>query len=98
MNCYKIVIEGKNCWANIDGNVKRLGFFTTRAVTALNVDQAKKTILREISEELRSCIFNDSFDPPEIMVDETTEIGLAEAGEISNAGFTWYQEDTTPSN
>lgn len=98
MSYCKIVIEGKNCWVNIDGAVRKLGFFTTRLGHASNASQAKEAVLLELSKELRSCLFNDSFDPPEITADEITEIGLTEATEIPGAGFTWYQEDAAPSN
>ena len=98
MSYYKIIIEGKNCWVNIDGTVRKLGFFTTRVGHASNASQAKEAVLLELSKELRSYLSNDSFDLPEITGDEITEIGLTEATEIPGAGFTWYQEDTAPSN
>jgi len=95
MNSYKAIIEGKNCWANIDGTARKLGFFTTRVVHALNATQATEVFLRELAEELKSRLLNDGLDPPEIVVNEIVEIDLTEASMIPNAGFTWYREDAT---
>lgn len=98
MNIYKTLIEGKNCWANTDGTVRKLGFFTTRVVNALDATQAKEDVLRELAEELHSRLLNDNFDPPEITVNEVIEIDSAMASTIASAGFTWYCEDTPQSN
>ncbi|MGC4099524.1 MAG: hypothetical protein QM706_20705 [Nitrospira sp.] len=94
MTIYKLVIEGKNCWADFDGTPDRLGFFTTRVVKASDTNQAKEIILRELSIELQSRLLNDPLDPPEITVNEVSEIELSAASTIANAGFTWYREET----
>jgi hypothetical protein len=94
MNIYKALIEGKNCWADFDGTPNRLGFFTTRVVKALDTRQAKEIILRELSLELQPRLLNDPLDPPEITVNEVSEIDLSAASTIANAGFTWYREET----
>lgn len=98
MNYYKTIIEGKNCWADIGGTTSKLGFFTTRLAHALDGEQAKANVLRELAEELKSRLLNDPFDPPEMTVNEVIEISLTEADTIPNAGFTWYREDTSPPN
>lgn len=94
MNIYKTLSEGKNCWADFDGTPKRLGFFTTRVVRALDASQAKEIILRELSTELQPRLLNNPLDPPEITMNEVSEIDLSIASTIANAGFTWYREET----
>jgi hypothetical protein len=98
MKMFKTTIEGRNCWANFDGQPGRVGFFTTRVVSGIHETLAKENILRELAEELRSRLLNDRFDPPEIIVKEVIEIDQSEAGTIANAGFTWYREDTPHPN
>ncbi len=97
MKIYKTLIEGKNCWADFDGVPDRVGFFTTRVVRAPDVSQAKQIILKELSIELHSRLLNDPLDPPEITVNEVSEIDLSTASTIANAGFTWYREETPTS-
>ncbi len=94
MNTYKTLIEGRNCWANFDGTAKKVGFFTTRVVRAIDVPQAKEMILQELSRELQPRLLNDLLDPPEIIVNEVSVIDRFDASTIANAGFTWYVEDT----
>jgi hypothetical protein len=95
MKIYKTLIEGKNCWADFDGTPNRLGFFTTRVVKALDANQAKEVILQELSIELQPRLLNDPLDPPEITVNEVSEIDRSTAATIANAGFTWYPEETS---
>lgn len=97
MNIYKTLLEGRNCWTSFDGTPNRLGFFTTRVVSAHDASQAKEIILREVSTELHPRLLNDPLDPPKITVNEVSEIDQSTASTIANAGFTWYREETPTS-
>ena len=98
MKTYKALVEGINCWASFDGTTRRLGFFTTRVVSAINETQAKQVILRELTEELQPRLLNDPLAPPEISVKEVIEADPSVANTIANSGFTWYCEDIPQSN
>jgi hypothetical protein len=56
MKIYKTLIEGKHCWANLDGTTKRLGFFTTRVARGLDATQAEEVIRQKLDEDLNSLL------------------------------------------
>ena len=97
MKIYKALIEGRNCWANLDGTCKRLGFFTTRVARGIDAAQATVAIQRKLAEELRSILLNEKEDTPEYIIGELSEIDEESAREIPDAGCTWYpDEDPSP--
>ncbi len=93
MKTYKALIEGRNCWANLDGTCRRLGFFTTRVAHGIDAAQATTVIQRKLDEELRSILLNEREDTPEIIIGELNEIDEETAREIPDAGCTWYPDE-----
>jgi hypothetical protein len=93
MKIFKTLIEGKNCRANVDGSIRRLGFFTTRTACGINQRQAEETIRRQLDQELHSKILNSQDDPPEIIFGKFIEIDSESANDIPTAGCTWYPQD-----
>ena len=98
MKIYRALAEGKNCWVDVDGTIRRLGFFTTRASRGLDSTQAEEPIRRKLEDELRSKILNDQDDPPEIIFGELIEIDTETARSIPESGCTWYPEDASHPN
>ena len=98
MKIYKTLIEGKNCWANLDGTTRRLGFFTTRVARGLDATQAEGLIRQKLYEDLNSLLQNNNDDPPEIILSELIEIDSETANSIPNAGCTWFPEDVPRPN
>jgi hypothetical protein len=96
MKTFKTLIEGKNCCANVDGSIRRLGFFTTRTACGINPRQAEDTIRNQLDQELRSKILNSQDDPPEIIFGKLIEIDSESAKDIPTAGCTWYLQDQSP--
>lgn len=94
MAIYKATIDGRNCWANLDGTRKRLGFVTIRAGKGTDAIEAVGEIERKIREELRSILLNKPEDAPEITVGEICEIDEPSAREIPDAGCTWYPDES----
>jgi hypothetical protein len=90
---YRVLIGGKNCWANLDGTCRRLGFVTIRAAEAQNADQAAAAALEQLKEELRQILLNNPEDVPEYTITEIFEIDEETAKEIPGAGCTWYPDD-----
>jgi hypothetical protein len=98
MKFYKILIEGKNCWANLDGTCRRLGFVTIRAAPGADANQAATAIQRKLTDELRAILLNEKEDIPEITFGELEEIDEETAPEIPGAGCTWYPDERPLSN
>lgn len=95
---YKVLIDGTNCWANLDGACRRLGFVTTRVVEALDPDQAEAVALAKLKEELRPILLNKPEDIPHYTITEIYEVDEKTATGISRAGCTWYPDDYIPSS
>jgi hypothetical protein len=93
MKIYKVLLEGKNCWANFDGTCRRLGFVTIRAAKGNNADQAAADTEQKLKEELRSILLNKPEDIPEFSIGEISEIDEETAREIPCAGCTWYPDE-----
>lgn len=93
MKKYKIFIEGKNLSTNIDGQVGKRGFFTTRFIEAEDARDAENIALRLIRNELQSVILNVPSDPPTILVEEINEVVGFEAYPVPGAGFTWFDSE-----
>ena len=90
---YKTLIEGRNCWANLDGTCRRLGFVTIRAASGANVNQAATAIQRKLTDDLRLILLNEKEDAPEITIGELEEIDEETARVIPSAGCTWYPDE-----
>ena len=93
MKVYKVLVEGRNCWANLDGTCRRLGFVTTRVAQGTDPVQAAAAIERNLNEELRSILLNKPEDVPEITIGELSEIDEEIARSIPATGCTWYLDD-----
>ena len=94
MKIFKTLIEGKNCCANIDGSIRRLGFFTTRTACGIDPAQAEETIRQQLDQELRSKILNSPDNPPESNFGKFIEIDSESASSIPKSGCTWYPQDS----
>ncbi len=94
---YKIRIEGRNHWVQVERQARKLGFFTTRYIRAKTVPDATQKALLSVQEEIQrmSSVLNHSSDPPTVSIVEVTEVGLLdwlrEPG--ARTGFTWYPEE-----
>lgn len=93
MKIYKAVVEGRNCWANLDGTCRRLGFVTSRVAHGVDAAQAVAVIQEKLAEELRSILLNQKEDVPEIIIGDLCEIDEMAARNIPNAGCTWYPDE-----
>ncbi len=93
MKIYKVLLEGRNCWANFDGTCRRLGFVTIRAAKGTDSDQAAAAAEWKLKEQLRSVLLNKPEDLPEFTIGAICEIDEDAAREIPGAGCTWYPDD-----
>jgi hypothetical protein len=90
---YVIMISGTNVLLREDRKRRRLGFVTTRVVSAADRDEACRLAIESAREELLSKIANDPSNPPSFEVEP--EIRVFEDGDEVTAprrGFTFYPE------
>lgn len=93
MKKYKVFVEGKNLLTNIDGQVGKRGFFTTRFIEAEDARDAGSIALRLIRNELQPVILNAPSDPPTILVEEINDVNGFGAYPVPGAGFTWFDSE-----
>lgn len=93
MKTYKVLLEGRNCWANLDGTCRRLGFVTIRTAKGSDANQAAAVAERKLKDELRSILLNKPEDVPELTIGEISEIDEEAASRIPGAGCTWYPDE-----
>jgi len=94
MNHYRVLLKGQNFLLKVDGEPKRLGFFTTRFVQTNNRDGAELLAVDLIRSDswLRDSVLNERSDPPMIFAEE---IDVVEASEVpeGQSGFSYFPMD-----
>ena len=95
MKKYILLLNGQNFWLNLDGEPKRIGFFTTRFIQAKSEEEAENLGVQMIREdkELFLRLLNDNLDPPMIFVDEIEEIEPFNGIEHPDLGYAFYPEE-----
>ncbi len=78
----------------VDGQPKRMGFYTTRFVEADTPEEAESQAVQLVREDskLREAVHNEKSDPPMIYLEE---IGILESFEginLPGTGYTFYEE------
>src|SRR5882724_365041 len=73
---YRILLNGRNFWMNLENTFGRFGFFTWRYVEAPTPEEAERLAVDVVrgEETLRSAALNASSDPPTIYVEEIDEL------------------------
>jgi hypothetical protein len=96
MKKFKVKLHGENFLLNLDGKLKKVGFYATTFVKAENPQEAEKIaiILIHQNTNLRDTISNENTDRPTINLEEIKEINfLNYLAKKSTTGFTFYSED-----
>ena len=90
---YKIFFHGKNLYANIDGKMEKVGFYTTRVVEAETSVAAEIKAQQALEEEakVKDLISNCRDQPPIFCVEEMEE--LENEVEFERTGFAFYVDD-----
>jgi hypothetical protein len=95
MKNYRVFVRGENFLINVDGCVKKLGFYTTRFVEANDEREAEEnaiSILRK-DPKLRGCILNKESDTPMLFVEEIEKVDSFDGLTLPGAGFSFYPDD-----
>ena len=95
MKKFKVFLRGENFIMRSEGEVKRLGFYTTRFVEAEDQNAAEECALDLLRQHrpLRDGLLNDREDPPKLFAEEIEE--LASFSGIENLSpVRWYPKRT----
>lgn len=78
---YRVFVNGQNLFANFDGQVKRVGFYTTRFLEARSPREAGDIAVDLIRQDSHLCgiTLNQQDDPLMLFVDEIEEVNSLEA-------------------
>ena len=96
MKRFKVKLHGENFLLNIDGELKKFGFYATIFVKAENPQEAEKIaiILIHQNPNLRDTVLNENIDRPKINLEEIKEVGFLKFfAKKSTTDFTFYPED-----
>ena len=96
MKRFEVKLHGKNFLFNLDGELKKFGFYATKFVTAENPQEAEKIaiILIRQNPNLRDTVLNENADRPTINLEEIKEVNFLKFfAKKSTTGFTFYSED-----
>ena len=94
MPWFRTFIRGEHFLLESDGQVRALGFYTTRFVEAGGPEAAEFAAVDLIraDQKLRTSLRNDRSDPPKMFVDEIEEIEPLDVP-ANNPGYTFFPED-----
>ena len=94
MPAYSVTINGRNFLTDIEGEQKKLGFFTAREVEAHDPEAAEAAAVRSVrdNERLRATIRNTPEDPPMLFVEEIVKIDAVQADKPV-PGFAFYDDE-----
>jgi hypothetical protein len=94
---FRVLVRGENFFLNLEGAVKRYGFYTTRLVDAPNEAEAERLaieMLRE-NERLRGQVLNDRSDRPMLFAEEIAELSPQDAVEPRAPGLAFFEDQGT---
>ena len=94
MSKYRVLLNGQNSLLDFEGVPRKLGFYTTRFVDAVNAEDAESAAVDSICEDaaLKGNVLNDRNDPPMIYADEVEELDRSDTDGSMGTGFSWYVE------
>ncbi len=92
---YLVRLNGLNFQIEMDGEVRRVGFFTTRFVEASSAEAAEMKAVEMVrhDETLRAGVRNGRGDTPLIHLDEVAEVDHFPA-DYPNTGYSFYVEQS----
>ena len=96
MKKYKVKLHGENFLLNLDGDLKKYGFYATKFVKAESPQEAEKIaiILIHQNPNLRDTVLNKNTDRPTINMEEIKEVNFLKFfAKKSTTDFTFYPED-----
>ncbi len=98
MDKYRVVLEGRNYFLNLDPGARKYGFVATRYVEADNPDDAELDAMRVVREDaaLSAMVRNAGSDPPLLHVAELDVLDSFRGVDPPGADYSFYAEENTP--
>ncbi len=96
MKRFKVQLHGENFLLNLDGVLKKYGFYATRFIKAKDSQVAEKIaiILTHQNPNLKGTVLTENAERPQINLKEIKEVGFLKFFiKKSKADFTFYSED-----
>lgn len=91
MKTFRVLVRGSGVLLEAQGIPRRLGFYTTRVVSAARKAAAVEIAIKGVEEELRGRVKNDSVDRPSLVAEEIEEIASEPAS--VTPGFSFFEEE-----
>ena len=90
---YRVLINGKNFLIELDGELKKCGFYTTRFVDAADKSLAESEAISIVRNDLFLIenVKNQSDDTPMLFIDGIEYLETYD-GTRPGSGFAWYTE------
>ena len=96
MKRFKVKLHGKNFLLNLDGELKKFGFYATKFVEAENPQEAEKiaVILSYQNPNLKGAVLNQDVFRPTINLEAIKEVNFLKFfAKKSTEDFTFYPVD-----
>jgi hypothetical protein len=92
MAFFKVTINGRGLWMEVDGVPQRVGFRVARVVDATDQDTAKRHACRAVEQDPKVRQYPGQ-PPPSLSVTNVTRVALAPAVQ---PGFAFYPDPERP--
>ena len=93
MKKYRVMVEGVNFLIEMDSEVRKFGFFTTRFVEARDKEEAEARALDMLRVELKRLVRNEKSDSPMMFVEEIEELETFGEFIVPGTGCAWYPDE-----
>jgi hypothetical protein len=95
MRKYRIMLEGRGFLLDLEGSVKKYGFFATRYVEAENPKHAELKAVQLIREDLsaKTAVKNEGTKPM-ISLDSIAELESFEDVQLPGTGYSFFPDDS----
>ena len=95
MKKYKVFVRGQNFHLHLNGEARKLCFYTTRFVEAQDDHEAEEKAISTLRNDptLRDRVLNDKSDAPMLFVEEIAELDSFDGVTLPGTGFSFYTGD-----
>jgi hypothetical protein len=90
---FKVMVEGVNFLIDMDNELGKYGFYTTRVVEAADETEAEALAVEMLRIELLKSVRNEASDSPVMFVEEIEELKSFDEFRKPGGGFVWYPDE-----
>jgi hypothetical protein len=89
---YCVTLNGQNFWLELQGDRRRMGFYTRRFVEATDPQAAELAAIEQLRTEGKLKPLNDRSDSPRVFVEALQEVAAADVPAVVE-GFAFYPDE-----